>query len=272
MDVREYRKNYEAELAKRAQATPDAPAQANLADKIRGLLATLRNPQEAAAARSSALDALKAAGFLGPRFAPFKAEFLASLREIAQPNNDPKLRERALETLAQEKDPQAQALLRRGLTEPQTALVSPAKALQFLSYDDHAGIADLARDIFQKATDLATKEEALRALASDVRSAGLFADLLKDKAQPRSIRALSATALHHVDPKAFAEAARAIVPDNHDYDDIRATLIGALAHAVEPQNLPKDADFLRTIEDLGAKTTSANIRSAVGRLVQKLRP
>src|SRR5262245_42747937 len=131
MDVREYRKNYEAELAKRAAAKPSGPRE-GLSDKIRRLLATLRNQQEQAAARIAALDELKAARFLCARFAPFKADFLATLREVAQPGTDPKLCERALETLALEKDPQAQTLLRRGLTDPHAALVSAAKALQFL--------------------------------------------------------------------------------------------------------------------------------------------
>lgn len=273
MDVREYRRRYEAELAAHAATAKTASSLAAAPDtdnSIPGLLATLRNEHESASARLAALHDLLAVRFLGARFARYNAEFLATLREIVRPGTDRELCEAALEVLAVEKDATAQELLRRGLTDPQAALVSPAKALQFLAYDDHAGVADLARDIFQRTTDTDTKEEALRLLASDPKSANLFAGLLKDKSQPRSIRALSATGLHYLDPKAFAEAARTIVPDSQDYDDIRATVVGALAHVADPQNIPKDQDFVKRVEELGAKSASANVRSAVGRFMEKL--
>jgi hypothetical protein len=273
MDVREYRRRYEAELAAHAATAKTASSLAaapETGNRIPRLLATLRDEHESASARLAALQGLLAARFLGPRFAAYNADFLAALREIVRPGTDPELCEAALEVLALEKDAKAQELLRRGLTDPQAALVSPAKALQFLAYDDHAGVAQLARAIFPKTTDTATKEEALRALASDPQSADLFAGLLKDKSQPRSIRALSATGLNHVNPRAFAEAARAIVPDDQDYDDIRATVVGALAHVADPAHLPKDQGFVKSVQELGAKSTSANVRSAVGRFMDKL--
>jgi hypothetical protein len=271
MDVREYRRRYEADLAARsATAKTSRPAGSpETGNEIPGLLATLRNPQESASARLAALRRLLAASFLVERFNPYNADFLAALREIIRPGNDRKLVEAALEVLASEKDPQVQELLRRGLSDAKAALVSPAKALQFLSYDDHAGIVQLARDIFHRATDTDTKEEALRVLASDPQSADLFANLLKDKSQPRGIRALSATGLQLVNPGAFAEAARAILNDNKDYDDIHATVIGTLAHVVDAAHTPKDQGFVNNLRNLAA-SGSANVRSAVGRFMEKL--
>lgn len=275
MDVREYRRRYEAELASHAHTARTAKAlgaapEGGSGNRIQRLLATLRNDKEPASARLAALDGLKAARFLTARFAPYNADFLAALREIASPGTDPELCENALETLALEKDSYAQDVLRRGLADPKTALVSAAKALQFLSHDDHAGVADLARDIFNKTTDIGTKEEALRVLASDPKSADLFASLVKDKSQPRSLRALSATGLNFVSPQQFAEAARTIATDDHDYDDIRATVIGALAHLADAAHVPKDQSFVQRVQELGAKTASANVRSAVGRFVKRL--
>jgi hypothetical protein len=271
MDVREYRKRYEADLAASTTAAKTArPAGATEAgNEVPALLATLRNAQETPAARLAALRRLKAARFLVERFAPYNADFLAALREIIRPGTDHKLCEAALEDLAIERDPQAEEVLRRGLSDAKAALVSPAKALQFLSYDDHAGIIPLARDIFHRATDTGTKEEALRVLASDPQSADLFANLLKDKSQPRSIRALSATGLHLVNPNAFVDAARSILNDNKDYDDIRATVIGTLAHVADAAHTPKDEGFVNHLRNL-AESGSANVRSAVGRFMEKL--
>ena len=275
MDVREYRRQYEAQLAAHAATARTAAAlsaapEGGSGDRVHRLLATLRNDKESASARIAALYGLQAAEFLAARFAPYHADFLAALREIVRPGTDPELCEGALETLALEKDSYAQDVLRRGLTDAKAALVSPAKALQFLSYDDHSGVVELARDIFHKATDLGTKEEALRVLASDPKSADLFTSLIGDKSQPRSIRALSATGLNFLSPQRFVEAARAIAPDDHDYDDIRATVIGALAHLADAADLPKDQNFLQSVQEIGAKTASANVRSAVGRFMKRL--
>jgi|HubBroStandDraft_4_1064222.scaffolds.fasta_scaffold105798_2 hypothetical protein len=271
MDVREYRRRYEAELAAHAAAARTAavsePARGT---PIPDLLAALRDGRASASARLEALHDLLTVRFLGSRFAPYNADFLAALREIVRPGTDRELCQAALEVLALDKDPHAQELLKRGLTDPQAALVPAAKALQFLAYDDHAGATNLARDIFHRTTDTATKEEALRVLASDPQSADLFAGLLKDKSQPRSIRALSVSGLNNVNPQAFAEVARTIVPDDQDYDDIRATVIGALAHVVDPAHMPKDQGFVKRVEELGAKSTSANVRSAVGRFMENL--
>src|SRR5712691_10621514 len=245
MDVSEYRKRYEAELFKQVAsgASKGVTAEPELREHVSQLLAALRDQGEPTKVREEALRALNAASFLGPRFAPYRAEFLAALREIVRPDTDSQLLEDALEILAIEKDSQAQALLRRGLTDTKAALVPPVKALQFLSYDDHAEVATLARDVFHKTPDAATKEQALRLLASDPASAGLFANLLKDKSQPRAIRAVSAAGLNVLYPTAFAAVGRGIVTDDKDYEDIRATVLNALTHSPDHQHLRHDPDF-----------------------------
>jgi hypothetical protein len=270
MDVSEYRKRYEAELARNAAAaSKDGPRQ-DLDEKVRELLATLRNAKAAPAAREAALNGLKTASFLGPRFARYHAEFIAALREVARPDSDAQLCQDALEVLALDKDAQAQDLLRRGLTDPKAALVPAAKALQFLGFDDHAGIAGLARQIFDKTHDLDTKEEALRALISDPASANLFAALLGDKSQPRSLRAISATGLHALNPSRFAEMARAIVTDSKDFEDIRATVLGALTHGAEHHNVRSDQGFVDRIRQIAAETPLANLRAAAGKFMNNL--
>jgi hypothetical protein len=280
MDVNEYRKAYEAELAAHAAAAGDERAKssaasrsvsprADLSERIPQLLATLRDAAQPVAARIAALKAISAARFLGGPFAPYRVDFLNTLRQLAQPGIDRELCESALAILAVEKDPDAQQRLRSGLQTPQSALVSPASALQLLSYDDHANVADLALDAFHKSADLATKEAALRVLATDAKSQDLFAKLLQDKSQPRSLRALSVTGLNYLNPQKFAELAQNIVKDHTDYEDIRASALGALANTPLHHVIRDNADFLNEIKTLGAQSPLTNLRAAAGRFLAR---
>src|SRR6266511_4274560 len=96
MEVPEYRRRYEAELAKaappkergraaaRAKAIAAAPLEEeSLPEQVAELLATLHNRKEPRTVRMAALQALGALDFLGPRFAPFRADYKQALREIA---------------------------------------------------------------------------------------------------------------------------------------------------------------------------------------------
>src|SRR5688500_4097587 len=103
MDVEEYRKRYEAEIAQAGNldktepqalaadtgADPEARAAAiestsidpkNLGGFVEQLLRTLRDRDEPEIGRLAALHALNAAAFLGPRFAPYRAEYMDTLR------------------------------------------------------------------------------------------------------------------------------------------------------------------------------------------------
>jgi hypothetical protein len=280
MDVNDYRKAYEAELTANAAAADADRGQlsgaqrgflprGNLSERIPQLLATLRDTAAPVAARIAALKAIGAARVLGAPFAPYRVDFLNTLRQIAQPGIDRALCESALAILAVEKDPDTQQRLRSGLQTPQSALVSPATALQLLGYDDHANLADLALDIFHKAADLATKEAALRVLATDAKSQDLFAKLLQDKSQPRSLRALSVTGLNYLNPQKFAELAQNIVKDHSDFEDIRASALGALANTPLHHIIRDNADFLSEIKTLGAQSPLTNLRAAAGRFLAR---
>jgi hypothetical protein len=295
MDVKAYRKGYEEELAAQAAAADagKAPrsfgssaadgganshlreilrvplADDNLGENVSHLLTVLRNAQESVPVRVAALQALRAAAFLAEKFTPYRVDYLNTLRQIARPDTPSELREGALEVLAAEKDHDAQALLRRGLREPQSALVPPTKALQLLSYDDHANIADLALDIFRATADLGVQEAALRVLATDPKSQDLFEQLLQDKKQPLSLRTLSATGLHFLNPQKFADVARKIVLDDSDSEDIRATCLGALAGAPDHHALQSDSGFLDRVRELSADSTLKNLSTAARRMIAK---
>lgn len=288
MDVSQYRKRYEAELKKaaaslergRVRSRAGADSAAARADAIqtsaleRGptpgnvaeLLATLRNTAEPLDVRLASLQALGALDFLGPRFDPFRADYRQALREIAT-DAQPKLRESALELLAMKKDTHAQKLLVRGLEQPEEALVPDAKAIQFLSYDDHGEFAPLVRKVFQRSTGPA-REEALRFLATDPRSESLLRRVLQDKSETSNVRRIGASGLQSLNPEAFERAARTIVADDDDYDEIRATSLSALAHGREARETPADPKLVETVQRLTDTAQSPAMRSAIKRFLQ----
>jgi hypothetical protein len=293
MDVQDFRKAYEAELAAGtndsagtlhtfALSPADSAASRRMSEignltltgedlgkNISKLLEVLASSAETLAVRVAALQALRAALFLGEQFAPYRVDFLKILRQLARPEVDAPLREGATEVLAAEKDPDIQETLKKELAEQKSVLVAPVKALQLLSLDDHANIVDLARGVFQQTGDLPVKEAALRILASDPKSQDLFAKLLEDKSQPKSLRALSATGLNFLNPQKFADIAQNIVKDHGDFEDIRASTLGALANAPLHHVIRANTDFLDAVKNLNAQTPLSDLRAAAGRFLAK---
>lgn len=280
MDVKKYRKEYEDELAAAARQDPTAQAVPGLRlhaaapqtfdSTTRQQLETLRNPQAPVESRTAALRALRAAAFLAEKFAPYHADFINTLREILHQDAPRELIEGALEILAAEKDPDAQEVLKRGLREPQFALVPPTKALRLLSYDDHSNVAELALQIFHQATDVPVKEAALRALATDPKSQTLFEQILQDKGQPFRLRSLSATGLNHLNPQKFTELAHRIVSDHSDSEEIRASSLGALANAPAGSSTQASPDFHNLVRQLGADDSLGSLSAAARRMLTKL--
>lgn len=292
MGVADYRKRYEAELAKAAPPkargkkagrarTARKPASAatrakdiaaepldeeRLPQRVAELLTTLRDREEPPTVRLAALQALAALDFLGPRFAPFRADYKQALRDGAT-DRERKLRENALELLAIDKDPYAQELLIGGLKAPKDALVSEAKAIQLLGYDDHAEVMPIVREVYKRAKGVA-REEALRLLATDPQSEKLFDQLLKDKNEKRSVREISASGLQSLNPEAFEKSARKIVADESDYDDIRAVSLSALTHGREARHKRTDPKLIDTVQKVGKKTRSRAMRSSVQRFLR----
>ncbi|ABD06872.1 hypothetical protein RPB_2166 [Rhodopseudomonas palustris HaA2] len=285
MDVEQYRRDYEARLAAAEADTAadsrlfslrtalpgapvvDATTQARGPD-LGAQLTILRNAEAPAAARMNALDELQIARFSSEGFDAHRAEFLQTLRDIARPETPAELRESALATLSAENDASAEEKLRAGLFDDKLALVSPLRALQILSLNDHADVAPLAEIVFRDTDDLSTKEAALRVLSTDPKSQDLLQDVLTDKDQARSLRALSATGLNVLNPARFADVAKTLVTDTSDFEDIRASALGALANtAHEP--LREDKSFVDEIRTLGAQNELGNLNAAANRFLQR---
>ena len=292
MNEKQYRKQLETQVAKSARAAQRKRARprkrgagsdtaARIAEieamqfdpkdsnSIRRLIAVLGDPAEPKDLRLTALRALKTASFLGPAFAPHRAEYLKCLRAIAT-DAEPEIRAEALETLAMEKIDYARRLLSDGLKDPKKALVPPAKAIQLLAFDGHAEVAPLVRKIFARTSDPAAKEAALRFLSSDPGSASLLSRVLKDRSQPARLRSLSATGLRVANPRAFEKAARTIVEDGKEEDDVRATCLGALTLIKDFHKTRDDPSFAKTVTSLKGRKVSRALRASANRFLSRL--
>jgi hypothetical protein len=193
-------------------------------------LKTLGDSSADAGRRREALHALKTLAFLPQTFAPYRAQYLSTLRGTAADSKaDKELRAEALETLALENDPAGAQILRQGIADPPSAAVPLAKAIQLLALDDHAEVAGIARQALETSRDPDVMEEALRALVGDPSAKPIFQRILEDRSIPAEVRAASANGLRILDPAEFESAAERIVSDAGESENLRATFMGALA-------------------------------------------
>jgi hypothetical protein len=151
-------------------------------ENLQTILNVLRDRAQPVQLRLDALQSLQAASFSVLAFGPARGEYLTALRSVVD-DPDPEMRQRVLGILARERDGFAQKKLLEGLHDPAKALVPPEKALQLLSYDVHAEVYPVAREIVSKPPNTAAKREALRILAADANAAPIFEKVLRDKGE-----------------------------------------------------------------------------------------
>lgn len=295
MNVKEYRRQVERELAAarpkvpRPKSVPARPvttgfvltrpslpatdrfavvADTESVDWIPALLTKLGSRRLAASTRLAAFRQLATATFLGEQFSPFKPAYLDAMRKLlSEPQASRELRVAAISVLAGEKDPTAQGQLKTGLLHPAVAIVPPATALALLSLDDHSDAAPIARLMFERASDVDTREAALRALSTDPAAEDLLASVAEDKDADRDLRAMGAAALHCLNPRRFAQVARAIILDDDDFDDIRATSVGAFANHPDLHVGRDDRELQSKIAALASDPTKPNLKAAAERIV-----
>jgi hypothetical protein len=260
-------KNSGKPVKERVAAMVGAPLAACASDaNLEAMLGILRDREEPLAVRLATLQALQAASFSVVAFESCRADYLATLREVAD-DPDPELRQRVLGMLAREKDGFAQKKLLEGLKNPAKALVPPEKALQLLSYDVHADTYSLARQMAENPPNPETKREALRLLAADATSAPLFEKLMRDKGEDSDVRQLAASALHALQPEKMREHARNIVLDNSEYKEIQAASLTALTNFGQP-SLSEDRDLKKRVAGL-SKEAPEGVKQSARRFLDK---
>jgi hypothetical protein len=241
------------DVAERVAALSAAPlASTDKEESLQAVLEVLRNKEEPGQVRLAALRTLQAAGFGSIAFEAVRGDYIAALREVAQ-DPDAELRQRALGSLAREKDGFAQKKLLEGLQKPEKALVPPEKALQLLSYDVHSEAYPVAREIVNNPPNTAAKREALRLLAADATAAPLFERVLRDKQETPEIRQVSAAALQSLRPDKLQAYAREALLDASEHDEIQATSLTAITQFGDPETISKDAKLMRHVDKLSGK-------------------
>jgi HEAT repeat protein len=227
MNPKDYRRQVEAELRASspgaAVASPGLRAGPDWARDLEELMDTTRNPRD----REAALWRLQAGTFLMGQFAQHRARYVQALQNAAT-DPDEGLRHAAFDVLANIKDDFARRKLGEGLEDPGKALVSPAVALGLLARDDHGAATGFARSFLSSKSDPATRAQAARVLAADPASRSLLAERMRDKDEFREVRRASAVALRSLDPDRFRALAQDILADASDYQEIKATVRGAL--------------------------------------------
>ena len=258
-------KNTSAERAKAFIEAPLATIQSD--ETAQASLNVLRDREQPIKVRLAALQSLQSASFSVIEFEPYREDYLATLREIVD-DEDEELRQRVLGILAREKDGYVQKRLLEGLQDPSKALVPPEKALQLLSYDVHAEAYPVAREIVNAPPNPEAKREALRLLSADASSAPMFEKLLRDKDEDRDVRQISAVALQTVKPKRFQEQARELVLDEKEHDDIQATALTALEQFGDEKAMAKDQKLMKRAEELG-NAKSAKVKKTAKRFLSR---
>jgi hypothetical protein len=259
-------------VKQRVAAMAAAPLAVLKNDKdLQAMLKVLSDQSEPIAVRLAALQSLGAAAFSVSSFASCRADYIATLRKVAD-DPDPELRQRVLGILMREKDGYAQKKLLEGLKNPAKALLPPEKALQLLSYDIHAEAYSAARDILKKPPNDEAKREALRILAADARAAPIFEKVLLDKKELRENRQIAASALHALHPEKLQKQARKILLDKSDYDDIKATSLTALEQFGDDGSFGQDKALLKSVDRLGAGKAPARYKQSARRFLTKYSP
>jgi hypothetical protein len=252
----------------RVAAMAAAPLTTSSDKDLQTMLKILSDRGEPIAVRLAALQSLGAAAFSAPAFESCRADYIATLRKVAD-DPDSELRQRVLGILMREKDGYAQKKLLDGLKDPKKALLPPEKALQLLSYDVHAGAYSAARAILKKPPNDEAKREALRLLAADGKAAPIFEKVLADKKELRDNRQIAASALHALNPDKLQARARKILLDKSDYDDIKATSLTALEQFGDSGSLGEDKALLKSVDRLGAGKAPAKYKRSARRFLSR---
>ena len=236
-------------------------------DNLQAMLNVLRNRNEPVEVRLAALQSLQAASFSVIAFEACRADYIATLREVAT-DPDPELRQRVLGLLAREQDGFAQKKLLEGLRNPDKALVPPEKALQLLSYDVHAEAYSAAREIVSNPPNADARREALRLLTADATAAPVFEKILRDKEETPEIRQISAAALHALDPGKLQTNAREILLDPSEQAQIQATSLTALAQFGDNEAVAGDEALLASVDRMSSEA-STKVKQSARRFLSK---
>jgi hypothetical protein len=234
------------------------------------LLDVLADPDASAALRVTALQRIGGAAFQPVKFAPFHAEYVERLRELAL-SDDKELRATALDQLTLMRDEVGQRLVRESLEGTRKPLIPAATAARMLARDEHGDAAPLLRELARSGAPR-VREQALRALAVDPESVDLLARISSDKTERAAVREVAAMSLKAASPERFADVARELVLDESEDERLRTTAMSAIALTPEAVGA-LDADaFGAELQNVKSATSSRSLKASIDRFTQSQAP
>ncbi|SFS14797.1 hypothetical protein SAMN04487846_2989 [Microbacterium sp. cf046] len=293
-DIEALRKDYLAEVTQERRAQPKLSAAARRAltakpaemteaelDRMlvevatfeiaaRLLLDILADEEAPAALRLTALQRIGGAAFQPVKFAPFHAEYVERLRELAV-SDDKDLRATALDQLTLMHDEVGQRLVKESLEGTRKPLLPAASAARMLARDEHGDAAPLLRELARTGAPR-VREQALRALAVDPESVELLATISSDKTERSAVRELAAMSLKAASPERFADVARDMVLDESEDDRLRTTALSAITLTPEAVDALDADTFGAELEDVKTATKSRSLQASIDRFTESQAP
>lgn len=221
------------------------------------LIRLIGNAKQPLELRTEALDCFIAATFGSRSSASWRPQFLETLRSVAQSSEDP-LAEKALEVLAQERDPWALETLQAGLRTPAAAKVSQIQAIQHLNSVDHNDHYDVLRKLATKNRSHKVRVEAIRGLAADPNAKDLLLQILKGSKEPPAVRQAALLSLRIADRDAYGSEASRILNDASEPDLLRATSMATQRY--DPDGVGED--YSSKVQQISEGSDSDTLRKA----------
>jgi hypothetical protein len=238
------------------------------AEYVPALLAIAKDRSDDPAVRYRALEALRAAAFGVRRFKPHERAYEQVLRTLVT-DDDARLREMAVETLALRHDAEVQQVLLAGLRGDGPLPVPRERAIQLLAEDDHLDNLPWLHELYRSESDDA-RQEAVRLMSSYADARDTLEGILRDRNEVTQVRQQSAASLRHLAPERFEAVSKEIAVDGGDYPEIRALSLNALRHLGDRDRVAGDTAFVERLQRVSDEESAPEVAHVARRLLEQL--
>jgi HEAT repeats len=234
---------------------------------IEALLAIVKDRNDSAAVRQTALRVLGSAAFQVDRFTPHQQAYEDALHDlVADPV--PALREAAVGILAQQRDPVVQETLLQGLRGEGPLPVARERAILLLAEDDHLDNLPWLQDLYRSGSE-DVREQAVRFMGSYPAAQTILEGILRDKSESTGVRQQSGTALRYLAPDRFEAIAKEISTDATDDPEVRTASLRALQHLGNTARVYADTDFVNRVRDVSSDESAPEVAEVARDLLEQ---
>lgn len=237
---------------------------------IEVLLGIVRGRDDDPGVRAAALAVLGSAAFQVARFRPFRRAYDDVLHDLVD-DPVPALRETAVTTLAQGRDPVVQERLLAGLRGDRPLPVDRELAVRLLAEDDHLDVLPLLQDMYREGSPDA-RQEAVRFMGSHPDARETLEGILRDKTESPEVRQQSAASLRYLAPESYEATAKEIATDSEDDPDVRTASLTALQHLGDPEQVYGDAEFVGRVEAISREEPASPVAEVARELLDRRPP